>query len=187
MSLKINKYKKEQLETEESHDILLYEKLFKQYYKPLIRFAYRYVYDEAVAENVIHDVFLYLWNERDRLDFALNIKTYLYNAVKNRCLDHLRRKKIENKYKMINIVLDKEIQTPETTLINKEFETAIKDAVNAMPVKRREIFIMNRFDQLTYSEIASILNISIKTVETQMSRSLKFLRNKLSFFLIALF
>lgn len=170
-----------------NHDIVLYEKLFKQYYNPLLRFAYRYVNNETIAENIIHDVFLFLWNERNKLDFAVNIKTYLFNAVKNRCIDHLRRKKTENRYKILNIVLDIETQNPETILINKEFETAIKDALNDLPEKRREIFVMNRFDRLTYSEIASILNISIKTVETQMSRSLKFLRKKLAAFLISLF
>jgi len=175
MNSNINKYENKQLELEESHDIILYEKLFRQYYKPLIRFAYRYVYDETIAENVIHDVFLYLWNERDRLDFAINIKAYLYNAVKNRCLKYIRSKEIENKYKILNIAIDKENINPENILMNKELEVAISDTLNKLPQKRREIFVMNRFDRLTYSEIASILNISIKTVETQMSRSLKFL------------
>jgi RNA polymerase sigma-70 factor (ECF subfamily) len=145
-----------------------------------MRFAYRYVRDEAIAENIIHDVFLYLWNERERLDFAVNIKTYLFNAVKNRSLKYLRRKEIENNYKTMHIIVKKEIRNPENILLNKELEDAIQDALNRMPEKRREIFAMNRFDQLSYSEIASILNISVKTVETQISRSLKFLRKTLS-------
>ena len=68
MNSNIKKSKNKQSESEESHDIILYEKLFKQYYKPLIRFAYRYVYDETIAENVIHDVFLYLVFERKRMN-----------------------------------------------------------------------------------------------------------------------
>ena len=185
MRSNIENNKKKQQESEESHDILLYEKLFKQYYKPLIRFAYRYVHDESIAENIIHDVFLYLWDEKKRLDFTINIKAYLYNAVKNRCLKYLNRKEIEIKYKNLNITLTQENRNPENILMNKELESAISEALSEMPDKRREIFLMNRFDGLTYSEISFILNISIKTVETQMSRSLKYLRKKLSpFFLL---
>ncbi len=181
--MKIDKIENEK----DNHDIILYERLFKQYYHPLFLFAYRYVKNEETAENIIHDVFLILWNERKKLNFALNIKTYLYNAVKNRCIDYLRRKKIEHKFEISHIVLDVESKTPETILLHKELEYAIQNALNDMPKKRREIFVMNRFDRLTYSEIASILNISVKTVETQMSRSLKFLRKKLAAFILFLF
>jgi RNA polymerase sigma-70 factor (ECF subfamily) len=166
-------------------DVEFYEHLFKRYYQPLIRFTYRYVKDEHIAENVIQDVFLYLWNERGRLDFTINIKTYLYNAVKNRSLNYLRKKGLENKYKILEVVLDRDDQNPEVIMINNDLRNAISDCINKLPKNRREIFCMNRFDHLTYTEIASILNISIKTVETQMSRSLKFLRKKLSIFFTA--
>ena len=169
-----------------SGDVEFYEHLFKRYYQPLIRFSYRYVKDEHVAENIIQDVFLYLWNERDRLDFTINIKTYLYNAVKNRSLNYLRKKGVENKYKTLEVVLDRDDQNPELIMINNDLRNAISDCINKLPKNRREIFCMNRFDHLTYTEIASILNISIKTVETQMSRSLKFLRKKLSLYFTAI-
>jgi RNA polymerase sigma-70 factor (ECF subfamily) len=169
----------------DNHSIILYENIFRQYYEPLIKFANRYVSSATVAENIIHDVFLYLWDERDRLDFNVNIKSYLYNAVKNRCINYLNKKKLENQYKVSEFRIDMDRQTPESILINKELNKVIKSVLNKMPPKQREIYIMSRFDQLTYTEIASILNISVKTVETQMSRSLKYLKKKLSAFILS--
>ena len=168
-----------------NNDIYFFEQLFKKYYQPLVNFAYRYVQNVQVAEDIIHDVFVYLWNEREKLDFT-NIKVYLYNAVKNRSLKHLDRKKVESKYRAVEIVMQTDVNTPETILINKELKESITAVINELPEKRREIFCMNRFDRLTYSEIAAVLNISIKTVETQMSRALKFMRNRLSHFLTLL-
>jgi len=166
-------------------DILLYENIFRQYYEALIRYAFRFVNDAMVAENIIHDVFLYLWNERKRINFTINIKTYLYNAVKNRCLNYLKRQKLENDYRVLDFKIENNSQTPESILINKELNKVIKSVLNKMPPRQREIYIMSRFDQLTYTEIASILNISVKTVETQMSRSLKYLKKKLSAFILS--
>ena len=161
-------------------DIEFFERLFKRFYQPLVNFAYRYVQDEQLAEDIIHDVFVYLWDKRERLDFTINIKSYLYNAVKNRSLKYLSKKTVASSDKALEIILGTDANTPETILINKELQESITTAINELPEKRREIFCMNRFDHLTYAEIATILNISIKTVETQMSRALKFLRDHLS-------
>jgi len=185
MSLKPNTASVKSLEIAKikNSDIEFFEKLFKRYYQPLVNFAYRYVQDAQLAEDIIHDVFVYLWNERERLDFTINIKTYLYNAVKNRSLKQLSKKAVKQ-HQGLEIVLEEQgDDTPETLLMSKELQESISAAINELPEKRREIFCMNRFDQLTYAEIASILNISVKTVETQMSRALKFLRHRLSQFL----
>jgi len=156
--------------------------LFKRYYEPLTYFAYKYVRDEQTSEDIVQDVFVYLWNDRERLHFSFNIGVYLYKAVRNRALKQIRRKSVTEKYKPLDISLDLE-ETPETIMMNNELAASIAVAIEELPDKRREIFCMNRFDQLTYIEIATILNISLKTVETQMSRSLKYLRKRLSFLL----
>ena len=114
-------------------DILLYENIFRQYYEALIRYAFRFVNDAMVAENIIHDVFLYLWNERKRINFTINIKTYLYNAVKNRCLNYLKRQKLENDYRVLDFKIENNTQTPESILINKELNKVIKSVLNKMP------------------------------------------------------
>jgi len=160
-------------------NIELYEQLFKHYYKHLIFFSYRYVKDKQIAEDVVHDVFVNIWNKKDKLDFTLNFKTYLYTAVRNQSLKQIK-KTIEYVQVEVDVIQSKHYSTPETIMEQNEFEKTISKAISELPEKRREIFYMHRFDNLTYSEIALTLNLSIKTVETQMSRSLKFLREKLS-------
>ena len=163
-------------------NIELYEQLFKHYYNHLVHFSYRYVKNEQAAEDVVHDVFVNIWNNRDKLDFTLNFKSYLYTAVRNQSLKQIQK---TSKFDLIEIdaVQQKDENTPENLMISREFEKAISKAISELPEKRSEIFCMHRFDNLTYSEIALTLNLSVKTVETQMSRSLKFLRERLSFLL----
>jgi len=162
-------------------NIKVYEQLFKHYYKPLVLFSFRYVKNKKIAEDVVHDVFVNIWENREKLDFTGNFKSYLFIAVR-----HLSLKKSVrlNKFEEIDIeVISTKNDLPDTIMIRQEFEKAISIAISKLPEKRKEIFCMHRFDKLTYSEIALALNISIKTVETQMSRAIKFLRDQLSFLL----
>ncbi len=162
-------------------NIKVYEQLFKFYYKSLVLFSYRYVNDVQIAEDVVQDVFVDIWLNIERLDFSGNIKSYLYIAVK-----HISLKKVINSKKTEKIDVELELSQEDqvdSQLIKEEFEEAISKAISNLPERRREIFCMHRFDHLTYQEIANTLNISIKTVETQMSRSIKFMRKHLSFLL----
>jgi len=162
-------------------NIKVYEQLFKHYYKSLVLFSFRYVKNRKIAEDVVHDVFVNIWENREKLDFTGNFKSYLFIAVR-----HLSLKKsvTQNKFEQIDVeVILSKSNAPDDVLIKKEFEKAISLAISKLPEKRREIFCMHRFDHLTYSEIALALNISIKTVETQMGRAIKFLRERLTFLL----
>jgi RNA polymerase sigma-70 factor (ECF subfamily) len=163
-------------------NIELYEQLFKHYYKHLVHFSYRYVKNQQIAEDAVHDVFVNIWNKRNELDFTLNFKSYLYTAVKNQSLKYLNKASRFEQFDL-EVVFAKEENTPDNIMIRDEFDKEISKAISELPEKRREIYCMHRFDNLTYSEIALTLNISIKTVETQMSRSLKYLREHLAFLL----
>ncbi len=163
-------------------NVVLYEQLFKHYYEHLVYFSYRYVKDEQIAEDVVHDVFVNIWNNRNKLDFTLNFKSYLYSAVKNQSLKYIQRNKNFNDVDIEVIIVQKK-DLPDNIAINNELEKAISKAISELPEKRREIFCMHRFDNLTYSEIALTLDISVKTVETQMSRALKYLRQQLKYLL----
>jgi len=160
-----------------------YEKLFITYAQPLINFARRFVYDTSIAENIVQDVFLDLWINRSELDPSLNIKSYLYTAVKNRALKQLRHGNVVRRSAKNLKSFDHAIKTPEDELNIKEINTRFHQAIDELPEKCRIIFSMNRFDDITYREIAEILGISVKTVETQMGRALKFLRHRLADFL----
>ncbi len=159
-----------------------FEVLFKSYAQLLINFARRFVFDTAIAENIVQDVFLKVWTNRERLNPDKNFKTYLFTAVKNQALHHLRHLEVERRAEE-NLDLSPEpIKTPDEELREKEVENCIRQAVGELPEKCRLIFCMNRFDQLTYAQIAEVQNISIKTVETHMGRALKYLRQRLTRF-----
>lgn len=166
-------------------DASAFEGLFLTYCQTLIYFSWRYVRDVQVAENIVQDVFLKVWHKRKKLNPSLKIKSYLYTAVKNQTLQYLRHAKVE-KQKTQPQELDSSTDSPEVKLAEKEISIAVHNAINELPDKCRHVFILSKYDHLTYSEIAEIRNISVKTVETQMGRALKYLRKRLSHLLSAL-
>jgi RNA polymerase sigma-70 factor (ECF subfamily) len=171
-----------EIENIKKGNIELFEQLFKYYYEQLVFFAFRYVKNKQAAEDAVHDVFVNIWNNRDKLDFSLNFKSYLYSSVRNQSLKHIKNSN-KNEETSLEIVLVPPEDIPDNIYINKEFEKTINKAISELPARRHEIFCMHRFDNLSYSEIALALNISVKTVENQMSSALKTLREKLSFLL----
>ena len=126
-------------------------------------------------------MFVGLWQKRDEVDLFKPLKSYLFTSVHNRCLNYIRDRK-----KLVQFDAPQheselgEYLDSRDYLEAAETESKINQALDELPEKCREIFLMNRFDQLKYREIAEKLNISMKTVETQMSRALKVLREKLS-------
>ena len=161
-----------------------FEDLFNLYCQQLINFSRNYVKDKQIAENVVQDVFVSVWQNRTNLDPTKMIKAYLFTAVKNNSLKHLRHLNTENKEIEDNLPYTYDYERPDKKLDEKEMELKIHQAIDELPEKCMEIFKMNRFENLKYAEIASILDISVKTVETQMGRALKKLRERLKPFLI---
>lgn len=180
---KDNQPEREWVEKIRCGDAEAFEHLFKKYCQPLINFARRFVQDTQSAENIVQDVFLKIWSIRKELNPTLNIKSYLYTAVRNGALKQLRHQTVEQRTADRLTLPDFDLITPEDNLTEKELTAAVHQAVAELPEKCRIIFAMNRYDHLSYKEIAEIQNISIKTVETQMSRALKFLRQRLIYFL----
>jgi RNA polymerase sigma-70 factor, ECF subfamily len=157
-----------------------FEQLFKSLFKPLCGFALKYVGDTDDAKNVVHEVFIALWEKYDSLPEQTNFKSYLYTGVKNRCLNHIRDKK---KHLMLEQVVDHPVTELETALEATELETRIDRAIGSLPEKCRLVFEMNRIEGLKYAQIAEKMQISIKTVEAQMSKALALLRDHLKEFL----
>jgi len=183
---KINKYSLDQgmNEAERVNKIRLgdsaaFEDLFNSYCQQLINFARRYVFDKQIAENIVQDVFVNVWQSRTNLDPSKMIKAYLFTAVKNNSLKHLRHLNIENKGIESTPPYINDDERPDRKLDEKELAIKVHQAIDELPEKCKEIFKMNRFENLKYAEIAEILDISIKTVETQMGRALKKLRERL--------
>ncbi len=152
--------------------------LFDDYYLPLCHFSNRYVNDMDTARSLVQEVFVAIWTNRERLIINHSIKSYLYHAVKNKSINLLKSGKH-------NSTIDDTISgipaQPFLDLVEEaELQGLINKSINQLPEKCREIFLLSRFEELKYTEIAVKLNISVKTVEMQMGIALKRLREKLS-------
>ena len=157
-----------------------FEELFRSFFPSLVLFAQKYVPDQDTAKEIVHNVFINLWEKRKQVDTGSPLKSYLFTSVHNRCLNYIRDQKKFDKDDTIFQRLDStDFSDGVDRLEEQELEQRIYDALQSLPEKCREIFMLNRFEGLKYAEIAQKLGISVKTVETQMSKALKILREKL--------
>lgn len=172
---------KKQTDSMKTMDKAAFEELFRSCFTPLCSFAQKYVGDIDEAKDIVHNVFINLWNKREEVDLNTSLKSYLFQGVYNRSLNYIRdhKKLVKFDTPQSEAELGQYLESKDH-LESEEAEGRINRALDELPDKCREIFLMNRFDGLKYREIAKKLNISIKTVETQMSRALKTLREKLS-------
>ena len=121
-----------------------------------------------------------LWKKREELEIRTSLKSYLFRAVRNACLNmisHINIREEYKKYHELEVREDEKNFTDES--IVTELEDRIRKTIDTLPVERRKVFVLSRFEGLKYKEIAERLNISVKTVENQMSKALKFLRENL--------
>ena len=164
-----------------ARDLKSYESLFRELFKPLCSFAYKYTGDFEDARNLVHEVFIIVWEKYENLPADTNFKSYLFTSVRNRSLNYLRDRK---RHISIDKVSDDTIAEHNTLMETLELEQEIATAIQSLPDKCRQIFEMNRVDGLKYAEIAEKLGLSIKTVEAQMSKALAVLRERLRDFMI---
>ena len=137
------------------------------------------MHDLSIAENLVQDVFVTVWEKRATLNPDRSIKSYLYTATKNRALKHLRHEEVKRKNKGKIDLYSAASSTPDDLLSHDQTMAVIGRAIEALPEKCRLVFRMNRFDHLKYAKIAEVLGVSVKTVESQMGRALHALRRTL--------
>ncbi len=155
-----------------------FSQLFDGYYSALCFFANKYLNDLDLSRSLVQDVFVDLWIRREKISINSSIKSYLYHAVRNRSVDYLR---IAKRSVKLTDVGEQHFQSPFVDAIEAaELNDRINKAINELPEKCREIFVLGRFEGLKYKQIAEQLNISVKTVEMQMGIALKKLRMKLA-------
>lgn len=158
-------------------DKKVFDDIFRAYYAPLCRYCNRIVYDDLIAEEIVQDLFCKLWIKRDELEIETSLKAYLYRAVLNHSLNHLNHLKTEEKYRQyIGFQLQENLVNLMELLEEQDVQRILSRAILQMPEKRRLIFEMSRQQEMKYSEIAEKLNISVKTVESQISKALEYLR-----------
>lgn len=165
-----------------------FELLFKHYYQRLTRFAWRYVRSTAIAEELVQDLFAQLWVERRSLEITGTVQSYLYAAVRNRCLNLIKHEKIKEKYNRLWVseTMDS-VSPPEDSgglgqeqKREREILNEIRKVVEDLPRKQRMTYLLSRQDGLTYQEIAHLNGVSVKAVEKRMAKALETLRSRLS-------
>jgi RNA polymerase sigma-70 factor (ECF subfamily) len=165
-----------------------FELLFRKYYVRLCGFANKFLNDHEEAQNIVQDVFTKIWEGREDIELDDSLKSYIFKATQNLCLNKITRNKVESKYLEIyrQVYINNRTLSASESLFAKELESNIAVAIDKLPGKCKKIFELSRIEGLKYSEIAEILHISIKTVEAQMSKALRTLRIELKDYLTIL-
>lgn len=162
-----------------------YEMLFRDFYKSLCHFSYKIVNDAVVAEEIVQDIFFYIWDKRISLELSISLKSYLFKSVQNNSLKYLRHQKVvSNHASIVKDSLEKAYELQENYTEIGEITYIIQKTLNEIPERTREIFQLNRYDGLKYHEIAIQLNISVKTVEAHITWLLKLFRENLKDYLV---
>ncbi len=155
-------------------DRLAFRHLFETWFTPLCRFMHLYISEKTVVEELVLDLFMHIWENRQTLQIQVSLKSYLFQAARNRCLNELRKQK--NTVSLDEIsgeIIDAGVYSLEET----ELHNLIQEAVLALPDKCREVFDLSRNESLSNREIADRMNISVKTVEAQITKALKRIKN----------
>jgi RNA polymerase sigma-70 factor (ECF subfamily) len=169
----------------DNNDIVKFEKIYIAYYSKFKRFAKEYVIREEDAENIVQDLFLELWENKYFLIPQQNLFSFLFTSLKNKCIDYIRHINTANKVteqiqadyvRLLKIKFDALEILNEENISQLDVEKVIQDALNQLPDRCRQIFILNKIEKKKQSEIAKELNISINTVESQMAVAYKKLR-----------
>lgn len=163
-----------------SGDITAYEMMFKTYYQPLCRYANTFVGDTEQAEEIVQGTFIGIWEKRQSIDITTSVKAYLYGAVRNSCLNEIKHQKVKAMYVQGELRKgERYYESSDQSTLRDELETKIQAAIQTLPEQCRIIFQLSRFEELKYQEIADQMNLSVKTVENQIGKALKIMREQL--------
>jgi len=165
-------------------DEQVFETIFRTYYERLCNYANTILNDMDEAEEMVQSAFLTVWEKHDTLEIHTSVKSYLYRAVHNSCLNRVKHFKVRKTYgdsvkNQTELLHDDASQD----LIGSELDAIVANAIDSLPDQCKLVFKLSRFENLTYAEIAEQLGISVKTVENHMVKALKVLREKLKDYL----
>lgn len=167
-----------------SGDVTVFEMFFKAYYQPLCNYAYTFVQDRDEAEEIVQATFLSFWEKRQGIEVRTSLKSYFYTMVRNACLNVIKHEKIKQRHVGEELALaDRAHDSVAQKVLASELEGRIQIAMEKLPEQCRLIFKLSRFEEMKYAEIAGELNLSIKTVENQMGKALKIMREQLKDYL----
>lgn len=170
-------------------DQAAFTEIFKRYNRLLFVHAHKMLNDKEMARDVIQEIFIFIWDNKESLSFKSNFAGFLYSMTKNRILDMLAHKKVELKYlSSIRELMDRGEEKTDYLLRNNQLQSLIEKEISYMPSKMREVFELSRKQHLTHKEIAVQLDLSEKTVRNQVNNALRILRTRFGWFtLVVLF
>ncbi len=160
-------------------DVHALEVIFNKYYANLSRYLLLLFKNELLVEHIAQDIFVHLWENRETIEINTSLESYIYSAGRFKALNQLRDARLRESILQSITNHSIETDTKDTAIETAELGTIINNAINALPSRCQQIFRLSREEELTYKEIADFLDISINTVEGQMSIALKKLRSTL--------
>lgn len=156
-----------------------FEFVFSHFYAPLCAYANKITLQQQVSEELVQDLFLHLWDNKHKLNIE-NLKSYLYSSIYHKALHHIEHQSVKLKYDKSLIASNHVYPSPEDAMITDELYRVYRNELDQIPPNTRHIFKMSRYSDMTYKEIAQKLNISVKTVESHISKALKAFRTVFS-------
>ncbi|MBA4407889.1 MAG: RNA polymerase sigma-70 factor [Odoribacter sp.] len=172
------------LEHLKNSDQGVFELVFKYYYSGLVIYADQIIKNTTVSEDIVQTIFMKLWEARESIEIR-SFRSYFIQCVKNSSIDYLRNQEVKNKYRQHSIDYT-QVEMQEDLWTIMELDELIKQTIDKLPPRCREIFLMSRTENLKIAEIAEKLRLSGRTVETQISKALKILRIELADYLALL-
>ncbi|MCE5347347.1 MAG: RNA polymerase sigma-70 factor [Bacteroidales bacterium] len=175
-------------------DLTAFRQLYSEYYIPLCVYADHFTKRKEIAEEIVQDVFLNIWEQKGQLRIITSLKAYLFTSIRNQCLNHLKHLQVVMEYNDYYTQLLKDAQdyyiisqeSGDSIMIANELEQSLKEAIDLLPDGCRKIFIMSRFDGLRHKDIADKLGITLNTVDKQISIALGKLKESLKFLIVTL-
>lgn len=162
-------------------NIKAFETLFRQYYTPLSLYAASITGETDVAEEIVEELFYVLWKDREKLEIFHSIKSYLYRSVRNRSIQYCEHQDVRKRYQDAVLSIPENVASadPQEQIEYKELQQLIDKTLKKLPERRFQIFRLHHTEGKKYSEIASLLSLSVKTVEKEMTRALQTLRKEI--------
>ena len=161
-------------------NMLAFDELYRKYIRRLYRFSYSILKSREEAENIVQNVFLNLWQNREKAEKISSVKYYVFTIAYNSAISIIRKKARESQFiEYVKTLQDMKEEPVDLQFEYKELDERVSAIINSLPVRQKEVYQLHRIGGLKYAEISERLNISINTIENHMSRALKTIREKL--------
>jgi RNA polymerase sigma-70 factor (ECF subfamily) len=158
----------------------VFGELFNRYKKKLYYFALSYLNDNVEAEEVVQSVFVRLWESRSTLNETMSVKNFIYKSTVNACYNFLRKKAVRNRYIENEVITFNENEDRSyDEIFYKDLKRQIDNIIASLPPQQQQIFQLSRFEGLSHADIATRLSLSVRTVENQIYRALKIIKDNL--------